>query len=125
MKKRSGFTVMARLIGLVKPLSGYMVLAILTGFGLKESRHPDESMSFTRDAAASFQSAMFILLTETSERGPPASMRLAASEEQPETAAAARAAATGRTRIFIFFIKFACKFFIYSRGGKFSRAHPA
>ena len=29
MKKRSGFTVMARLIGLVKPLSGYMVLAIL------------------------------------------------------------------------------------------------
>ena len=31
MKKRSGFTVMARLIGLVKPLSGYMVLAILMG----------------------------------------------------------------------------------------------
>lgn len=33
MKKRSGFTVMARLIGLVKPLSGYMVLAILMGLG--------------------------------------------------------------------------------------------
>ncbi len=31
MKKRSGFTVMARLIGLVKPLSGYMALAILMG----------------------------------------------------------------------------------------------
>lgn len=31
MKKRSGFTVMARLIGLVKPLSVYMVLAILMG----------------------------------------------------------------------------------------------
>ena len=31
MKKRSGFTVMVRLIGLVKPLSGYMVLAILMG----------------------------------------------------------------------------------------------
>ena len=31
MKKRSGFAVMARLIGLVKPLSGYMVLAILMG----------------------------------------------------------------------------------------------
>ena len=31
MKRRSGFTVMARLIGLVKPLSGYMVLAILMG----------------------------------------------------------------------------------------------
>ena len=31
MKKRSGFTVMARLIALVKPLSGYMVLAILMG----------------------------------------------------------------------------------------------
>ena len=31
MKKRSGFTVMARLIRLVKPLSGYMVLAILMG----------------------------------------------------------------------------------------------
>ena len=27
MKKRSGFAVMARLIGLVKPLSGYMSLA--------------------------------------------------------------------------------------------------
>ena len=32
MKKRSGFTVMARLIGLVRPLAGYMVLAI--GMGL-------------------------------------------------------------------------------------------
>lgn len=31
MKKRSGFTVMARLIGLVRPLAGYMVLAILMG----------------------------------------------------------------------------------------------
>ena len=31
MKKRSGFAVMARLIGLVKPLSGYMVLAVLMG----------------------------------------------------------------------------------------------
>ena len=31
MKKRSGFTVMARLIGLVRPLSGYMMLAILMG----------------------------------------------------------------------------------------------
>ena len=27
-KKRSGFTVMLRLIGLVKPLAGYMALAI-------------------------------------------------------------------------------------------------
>ena len=32
MKKRSGFTVMARLIGLLRPLAGYMVLAI--GMGL-------------------------------------------------------------------------------------------
>lgn len=32
MKKRGGFEVMARLIGLVKPLSGYMILAILAGF---------------------------------------------------------------------------------------------
>ena len=32
MKKRSGFAVMARLIGLVKPLTGYMILAILMGF---------------------------------------------------------------------------------------------
>lgn len=31
MKKRSGFTVMARLIGLVRPLAGFMVLAILMG----------------------------------------------------------------------------------------------
>lgn len=31
MKRRSGFTVMARLIGLVKPLAGFMVLAILMG----------------------------------------------------------------------------------------------
>ena len=31
MKKRSGFTVMARLIGLVRPLAGYMVLAIAMG----------------------------------------------------------------------------------------------
>ena len=31
MKKRSGFHVMMRLIGLVKPLAGYMVLAIIMG----------------------------------------------------------------------------------------------
>lgn len=31
MKKRSGFTVMAKLIGLVKPLTGYMILAIIMG----------------------------------------------------------------------------------------------
>ncbi|MGN0502849.1 MAG: thiol reductant ABC exporter subunit CydC [Ruminococcus sp.] len=31
MKKRSKFSVMARLIGLVKPLTGYMILAILMG----------------------------------------------------------------------------------------------
>lgn len=31
MKKRSNFTVMRRLIGLVKPLTGYMVLAIIMG----------------------------------------------------------------------------------------------
>ena len=31
MKRRSGFTVMARLIGLVKPLTGFMLLAILMG----------------------------------------------------------------------------------------------
>ena len=31
MKKRSGFQVMARLIGLVKPLTGFMLLAILMG----------------------------------------------------------------------------------------------
>ena len=31
MKKRSGFTVMARLIRLVKPLTGFMLLAILMG----------------------------------------------------------------------------------------------
>mgnify|MGYP000500117443 CR=1 FL=1 len=31
MKKRSGFQIMARLIGLVKPLAGYMVLAIVMG----------------------------------------------------------------------------------------------
>lgn len=31
MKRRSGFVVMARLIGLVKPLAGYMVLAIIMG----------------------------------------------------------------------------------------------
>lgn len=31
MKKRSGFQIMARLIGLVKPLSGYMALAVLMG----------------------------------------------------------------------------------------------
>ena len=31
MKKRSGFTVMGRLIGLVRPLTGYMLLAILMG----------------------------------------------------------------------------------------------
>ncbi len=31
MKRRSGFTVMARLIGLVKPLAGFMVLAVAMG----------------------------------------------------------------------------------------------
>lgn len=31
MKKRSGFTVMIRLIGLVKPLCGFMILAIIMG----------------------------------------------------------------------------------------------
>ena len=31
MKKRSGFKVMSRLIGLVKPLTGFMVLAVLMG----------------------------------------------------------------------------------------------
>lgn len=31
MKKRNGFTVMSRLIGLVRPLAGFMVLAILMG----------------------------------------------------------------------------------------------
>ena len=31
MKKRSGFTVMARLIGLVRPLTGLMILAVLMG----------------------------------------------------------------------------------------------
>lgn len=31
MKRRSGFTVMMRLIGLVKPLAGFMVLAIIMG----------------------------------------------------------------------------------------------
>ena len=31
MKRRSGFTVMMRLIGLVKPLTGFMVLAIVMG----------------------------------------------------------------------------------------------
>lgn len=31
MKKRNGFTVMTRLIGLVKPLAGFMVLAIFMG----------------------------------------------------------------------------------------------
>ena len=30
--KRSGFQIMRRLIGLVKPLTGYMVLAIMMGF---------------------------------------------------------------------------------------------
>lgn len=30
-KRRSGFTVMARLIGLVKPLTGHMLLAVLLG----------------------------------------------------------------------------------------------
>lgn len=29
--KRSGFKIMSRLIGLVKPLAGYMILAILMG----------------------------------------------------------------------------------------------
>lgn len=32
MKKRNGFTVMARLIGLVRPLTGFMVLAVIMGF---------------------------------------------------------------------------------------------
>lgn len=31
MKKRSDFVVMARLIGLVKPLTGFMILAITMG----------------------------------------------------------------------------------------------
>ena len=31
MKKRSGFAVMGRLAGLVRPLAGFMVLAILMG----------------------------------------------------------------------------------------------
>lgn len=31
MKKRNGFTVMRRLVGLVRPLTGYMLLAILMG----------------------------------------------------------------------------------------------
>lgn len=31
MKRRSGFVVMAKLIGLVKPLTGYMILAIIMG----------------------------------------------------------------------------------------------
>ncbi|MDE6844342.1 MAG: thiol reductant ABC exporter subunit CydC [Lachnospiraceae bacterium] len=31
MKRRSGFTVMARLIGLVRPLAGFMVLAVVMG----------------------------------------------------------------------------------------------
>lgn len=31
MKRRSGFTVMARLVGLVKPLMGFMILAVLMG----------------------------------------------------------------------------------------------
>lgn len=31
MKRRSGFVIMARLIGLVKPLTGFMVLAITMG----------------------------------------------------------------------------------------------
>ena len=30
-KKRSNFQIMSRLIGLVKPLTGYMVLAIVMG----------------------------------------------------------------------------------------------
>lgn len=31
IKQRSGLTVMLRLIGLVKPLAGYMIIAILMG----------------------------------------------------------------------------------------------
>ena len=31
MKKRSGIVVMGRLVGLVKPLTGFMVLAVLMG----------------------------------------------------------------------------------------------
>ena len=31
MKKRNGFQVMARLIGLVKPLTGFMLLAVVMG----------------------------------------------------------------------------------------------
>ena len=34
MNKRSGFTVMARLVGLVKPLAGYMLLAIAMGLAM-------------------------------------------------------------------------------------------
>ena len=29
MKKRNGFTVMMRLIGLVRPLTGYMLIAVV------------------------------------------------------------------------------------------------
>ena len=57
--KRSGFRIMARLIGLVKPLSGYMVLAITMGlighlcaafitvfggYGILQVLHPERSM---------------------------------------------------------------------------------
>lgn len=76
--------------------------AILTGFCLKESRQPEASISFTRDEAASFQSAIFILLTERRERAPPASIRLAESDEQPETAS--KIAAEMQIAVFIFFI---------------------
>ena len=31
MKKRNGFTVMMRLIGLVRPLTGYMLIAVVLG----------------------------------------------------------------------------------------------
>ena len=31
MKKRSGFVIMTRLVGLVKPLTGFMCLAVLMG----------------------------------------------------------------------------------------------
>ena len=38
MKKRSGFVVMLKLIGLVKPLTGYMILEILMGLAVQSMR---------------------------------------------------------------------------------------
>ena len=58
--KRSGFSIMTRLVGLVKPLTGYMILAItmgvighlcasfitvLGGYGILHVLHPEWSMS--------------------------------------------------------------------------------